>query len=620
MPIPIRVLIVEDSPDDAELMLDNLADHGFASQAERVETEADYLAGLNAIPDVILADFRLPQFSVPRALELLDERRLDIPFIVLSGVIGDEEAAGLIKLGASDFLLKDRMARLGPVVTQALKLKVARDERCRLEAALAESEEKFRLICETATDAVVLLDGDNRIRYANPAIRNVFGYAPDEVEGKPIAILQPAPLREHHQQAVKRFLETGVKTQNRGSIERIGLHRDGHEFTVELSCSHMIMRGKPVFVGVIRDITERKQAENALRASEMRYRSLFDNMLEGFAYCRMLFENGRPRDWVYVEVNPAFEQLTGLKNVAGKKVTEVIPGIRESNPELIERYGRVASTGKPEVFETYVAPLEEWFSISAFCPEPGYFVAVFEMITDRKAAEQKVRDNADDLRTLSRKLLSVQENERRLLACELHDQFGQTLTALKINLQVMERQPAAVPIASTIAECVQIAGRALEQVRTLVLDLRPPQLDELGLAVALRAHAERQLTSAGVVLDFSAPDALAWMSREIEIACFRIAQEALTNIVRHAGARNVRIKLASGGGALCLAVSDDGRGFDYSATRVRAARGGSIGLLSMEERAALAGGRIEISTAPNAGTMLHAVFPLSAAQSQGSTA
>jgi len=266
MSIPIRVLIVEDTPDDADLMLGVLADQGFAPQAERVETAAAYLAGLDAAPDVILADYRLPNFSGPRALELLNERRLDIPFITVSGTISDVEAANLIKAGASDFLLKDRLARLGPAVTHALELKDARDEQRRLEATLAESEEKFRLICDTATDVVVLLDGDNRIRYANPAIRDAFGYAPDEVEGKPIAILQPARLRERHQQGVKQFLETGVKTQNWGLIERLGLHRDGHEFPMEITYSHMIMRGKPVFVGVMRDITERKRAEEEIRA------------------------------------------------------------------------------------------------------------------------------------------------------------------------------------------------------------------------------------------------------------------------------------------------------------------------------------------------------------------
>ena len=246
-------------------MLGNLADHGFAAHAERVETEAAYLAGLNTAPDVILADYRLPHFSGPRALELLNKRRLDIPFIAVSGTISDVEAANLIKAGACDFLLKDRLARLGLAVEQAREAKRARDEQRRLNVVLAESEEKFRLICETATDVMVLLDGDNLIRYVNPAIRNLFGYAPDEVEGKPIAMLQPARLREPHQQGVKQFLKTGVTKQDWRPIERFGLHRDGHEFPVEIAYSHMILHGKPVFVGVIRDITERKHAEQEIR-------------------------------------------------------------------------------------------------------------------------------------------------------------------------------------------------------------------------------------------------------------------------------------------------------------------------------------------------------------------
>ena len=98
--------------------------------------------------------------------------------------------------------------------------------------------------------------------------------------------------------------------------------------------------------------------EKSLRESEQRYRSLFDNMLDGFAYCKMLFEDGRPLDFIYLDVNDAFERLTGLKNVIGKKATEVIPGIKESNPELFEIYGRVSLTGNPEKFETYVDSLE----------------------------------------------------------------------------------------------------------------------------------------------------------------------------------------------------------------------------------------------------------------------
>src|SRR5437870_6358979 len=110
-------------------------------------------------------------------------------------------------------------------------------------------------------------------------------------------------------------------------------------------------------------------------------------MLNGLAYCQVLFEQGRPHDFTYLAVNPAFETLTGLKNVVGKNVSLVIPRLRESNPEWFEIFGRVASTGLPERFETYVEPLNMWFDISAYCPQHGHFVAVFEVITQRKQAE-----------------------------------------------------------------------------------------------------------------------------------------------------------------------------------------------------------------------------------------
>jgi diguanylate cyclase (GGDEF)-like protein/PAS domain S-box-containing protein len=128
-----------------------------------------------------------------------------------------------------------------------------------------------------------------------------------------------------------------------------------------------------------------------LQSHEERYRSLSENMLEGFAYCRMLFEDNRPQDFIYLHVNSSFEKLTGLKNVEGKKVTEVIPGIREAHPDLLEIYGRVALTGEPEKFEIYLEPLAAWLSISVFSTEKEYFIAVFENITDRKKAEEELR-------------------------------------------------------------------------------------------------------------------------------------------------------------------------------------------------------------------------------------
>ncbi len=147
-------------------------------------------------------------------------------------------------------------------------------------------------------------------------------------------------------------------------------------------------------------IEQSRASELALSESEKRYRSLFENMLEGFAYCKMLYKGGRPIDFLYLEVNSAFEKLTGLTNVVGKKVSEILPGINDSHPELIEIYGRVASTGKTERFEIYLEPLSAWLSISVYGSTEGYFVAVFDNITERKKAEAAILDSETKYRTI----------------------------------------------------------------------------------------------------------------------------------------------------------------------------------------------------------------------------
>jgi PAS domain S-box-containing protein/putative nucleotidyltransferase with HDIG domain len=148
------------------------------------------------------------------------------------------------------------------------------------------------------------------------------------------------------------------------------------------------------------DVTERVKANLALKKSEKRYRSLFENMLNGYAYCKMIFKNGKPYDFIYLDVNRAFESQTGWKNVVGKRASEVIPNIRTSGKEGLEIYGRVASTGIPESFETYLSTMDMWFSISAYSPEKGYIVQVFDVITERKKNEQLLVEEATRRRIL----------------------------------------------------------------------------------------------------------------------------------------------------------------------------------------------------------------------------
>jgi PAS domain S-box-containing protein len=149
---------------------------------------------------------------------------------------------------------------------------------------------------------------------------------------------------------------------------------------------------------MVSDISTQRQAQEALQLSEKRYRSLFENLLDGFAYCKMLFDDqGRPVDFVYIEVNSIFGRLTGLESVVGRRVSEIIPGIRKRHPELFEIYGRVALTGQSEKFEMEFKPFKRWFSISVHSVEKEYFIAVFDDITERRLIEDALYRAHDEL-------------------------------------------------------------------------------------------------------------------------------------------------------------------------------------------------------------------------------
>jgi two-component system sensor histidine kinase UhpB len=227
-----------------------------------------------------------------------------------------------------------------------------------------------------------------------------------------------------------------------------------------------------------------------------------------------------------------------------------------------------------------------------------------------EALNRELEVSHERLRALSRRLFEVQEEERRRLARDLHDDVGQALTALKIQLESLARAGGELGVRARVDECVDTVQHTLERVRQLSLSLRPPQLDDLGLAAALRSHLDRQARVAGLQAHFEAEDAPNEIAPDTETACFRVAQEAINNVLRHARARNLWVRLFASGGRLSISVRDDGRGFDLDAVRQRAGNGTSLGLVGMEERMALAGGSFELRSAPGHGTVLLASFPL----------
>jgi PAS domain S-box-containing protein len=232
----------------------------------------------------------------------------------------------------------------------------------------------------------------------------------------------------------------------------------------------------------------------------------------------------------------------------------------------------------------------------------------FQDITERKQAEKDLEEANRQLKILSRRRVKVQEEERRHLARELHDEIGQALTAAKINLQGAMKELDGAK-SKRIDETAAILERLLGQVRQISIDLRPPMLDDLGLVPALRSLLDQQGRRASVAVHLSVKDMPEKLDPEIQTTCFRIAQEAITNAVRHANATQIDIDLGCENGNFRLQVRDNGRGFDAESPQPQRA---GLGLIGIKERAALVGGRAKIISSPKKGTTIEVLLPLTA--------
>lgn len=246
---------------------------GYDATFVRVETAEqmkDALAAGNW--QIILADYNLPQFNAPEALALLQQSGLDIPFIIVSGGIGEDIAVASMKAGAHDYLMKGALARLAPAVERELREAEVRRARRQAEASLRESELRYRQLWETATDAVLLMDDQGRINFANPAVEKVFGYPAATVIGQPVQMFDMRIV-------VGRFtlpltldlIREFIRAENR-AIEGTCHRADKSEAILGLSFNAMELQGKQWLVGFIRDITERKKAEEELRANQEQFR------------------------------------------------------------------------------------------------------------------------------------------------------------------------------------------------------------------------------------------------------------------------------------------------------------------------------------------------------------
>ncbi|HKS38576.1 MAG TPA: PAS domain S-box protein [Verrucomicrobiae bacterium] len=606
-----RILVVEDESLIAEDIEERLINAGYevAAVAQSGEDALQKAAGTRL--DLVLMDIRLRGgMDGVETARLLRERH-NLPVIYLTG-----EADGTTLLRAKvteplGYLLKPiDEKRLYSTIEIALY-------KHRMESRLRRIERWFATTLKSIGDAVIVSDPNGLVTFMNPIAESLTGWKSAEAAGKPaneVYRIVDAHTRSPIESRVIEALREGVMVSPTNCTLLLG--RNGMETPVDDSAAP-VRDAAGNITGVVltfRDVSERKRAEQALQESEERFRLLVEGVQD---YALVLLDPaGCVASW-----NPGAERLLGYRarEIIGQHCSRFFTphDIRRGKPE---RALKLALTdGRVEEEGWRVRKDDSRFQANvittALRDEQGHvvgFAKITRDITERKQSEKQLRDSGEQLRALAAYLQSIREEERTRIAREVHDELGQALTGLKMDLAWMEKKLSETPNPSAVRRLrerikamPELVDSIISTVRKIATELRPGVLDDLGLEAAIEWQIHDFQSRTGIKCEFTSNLKDIPLDRERATAVFRIFQETLTNIVRHAQATQVDIRLERRGSELVLEVQDDGRGLSG-----RELSGGkSLGLLGMRERAMMLDGVVSIVGRRGKGTMVGLHIP-----------
>jgi PAS domain S-box-containing protein len=466
-------------------------------------------------------------------------------------------------------------------------------------------------IIESAMDAVITVDESQRILVFNPAAERVFRWPREKVIGQKLDMLLPERYRKVHEEHVAAFGRGDGHARGMGARTVLnGLRSDGEEFPIEASISRHEEDGQKRFTVILRDVTERLQAEERLARSEARMRGILDSAMDA-----IITVDERQH---VVLFNEAAERVFGCprREALGAPLSWFIPErFRASHADYVRRFGETGATTRRMGAQTVVTGLRrngEEFPIEASISqitEGGhkFFTVILRDVSERHRAERALERSREEVRSLAVAAGSAREQEMSRVARELHDELGQGLTSLKMDISWLREHVGGTSpeVKAKLAAIQVLLDGTVAATRRISANLRPLMLDDLGLMAAAEWQVQSFSERTGIAAELAMGDNLD-LEDPYATTVFRVLQESLTNIAKHAGATAVDVALDREGDLVTLLVRDNGKGFDTSEAPSR----NSFGLLGMRERVALLKGEVRVESKPGHGTSLEMRLPV----------